>query len=36
MKSDIVPALDAGAAVFHVPARYERNMKKTIKTKLNP
>tara|TARA_B100000780_G_scaffold165528_1_gene115781 strand:+ start:330 stop:542 length:213 start_codon:yes stop_codon:yes gene_type:complete len=31
-----VPALDVGAAVIHVPARYQRNEQKTIKTKLNP
>ena len=36
IKSDILPALDAGAAAIHVPARYEWDMEKAIEPTSNP
>ena len=36
IKSDILPALEAGAAASHVPARYEWDMEKAIEPTSNP
>ena len=36
IKSDILPALDAGAAAIHVPAHYEWDMEKAIEPTSNP
>ena len=36
IKPDILPALDAGAAAIHVPARYEWDMEKAIEPTSNP
>lgn len=36
IKSDIVPALNAGAAAIHVPARYEWDMEKATEPASNP
>ena len=30
IKSDIIPALDAGAAAIHIPARYEWDIEKAV------
>ena len=35
MKSDIIPALDAGAAAIHIPARYEWDMEKAVEPAAN-
>ena len=36
MKSDIIPALDAGAAAIHIPARYEWDVEKAVEPTSNP
>ena len=36
IKSDIVPALDAGAAAIHIPARYEWAMEKAVEPTSHP
>ena len=36
IKSDIAPALEAGATAIHVPARYEWDMNKEGEPTLNP
>jgi putative hydrolase of the HAD superfamily len=36
IKSDIVPALNAGATAIHVPARYEWDMEKATEPSSNP
>ena len=36
IKSDILPALDAGATAIHVPARYDWAMEKAIEPTTNP
>ena len=36
IKSDIVPALEAGATAIHVPARYEWDVEKASEPTSNP